>query len=70
MGNENISKKYGLEFLIASIKEPLQEVFTTVPEYGSISIKVVFHQGEIIRTETTKSISEKSKKWYSKGLIR
>lgn len=41
------------------ITSSIEEALNRLPEYGSISLKFVFHQGEIIRVETTKSVSEK-----------
>jgi hypothetical protein len=41
------------------ITSSIEEALSRLPEYGSISLKFVFHQGEIIRVETTKSVSEK-----------
>lgn len=37
----------------------INDVLASVPEYGFVSFKLILHQGEIIRIETTKSISEK-----------
>ncbi len=53
------TKALKTEMILSLLKEPLFEAFTSVPIYGSVSIQVVFHQGEIVRTEITRSISRK-----------
>ena len=37
----------------------VNDALNSMPDYGFVALKIILHQGEIIRVETTKSISEK-----------
>lgn len=46
-----------------SLYEMFSKTVKDYPEYGSLTFKIVFHQGSIVRIETAKSVSEKIDSW-------